>query len=146
MKGLEEKPKTGSKDHAVSAEIVDKIVQTTLSPPPPGRTRWTTRLQAGKFKLTSATVSKILRAHGLKHHLVRTYKPRSGDRRQSEGRRGPLLEPTRKRDRTQRGREDIAAYIKHWNAEPTPFIWTKPAAAIIQSRKRMLARISQAVH
>ena len=23
-------------------------------------------------------------------------------------------------------RDHIAAYIKHWNAEPTPFIWTKP--------------------
>ena len=48
-------------------------MQTTLSPPPPGRTRWTTRLLAGKFKL-SATVSKVLRANGLKPHLVRTYK------------------------------------------------------------------------
>jgi len=28
------------------------------------------------------------------------------------------------------------------NTEPTPFIWTKPAAAIIQSHKRMLAHIS----
>jgi len=50
VEGLEEQPKSGRKDHAVSAEIVDKIVQTTLSPPPPGRTRWTTRLLAGKFK------------------------------------------------------------------------------------------------
>ena len=74
VEGLEEQPKSGRKDHAVSAEIVDKIVQTTLSPPPPGRTRWTTRLLAGKFKLTSATVSKVLRANGLKPHLVRTYK------------------------------------------------------------------------
>jgi transposase len=74
VEGLKERPKAGRKDHAVSAEIIDKIVQTTLSPPPPGRTRWTTRLLAGKFKLTSATVSKVLRANGLKPHLVRTYK------------------------------------------------------------------------
>jgi len=39
-------------------------------------------------------------------------------------------------------RDHIAAYIKHWNAEPTPSIWTKPAAAIIRSHQRMLARIS----
>lgn len=56
------------------AETVEKIVQTTLSPPPAGRNRWTTRLLARKFKLTSATVSKILRANGLKPHPVRTYK------------------------------------------------------------------------
>lgn len=74
VEGLEEQPKAGRTDHAVSAEVVEKIVQTTLSPPPPGRTRWTTRLLAGKFKLTSATVSKVLRANGLKPHLVRTYK------------------------------------------------------------------------
>lgn len=72
--GLAEQPKAGRKDHAVAAELIEKIVQTTLSPPPAGRTRWTTRLLAGKFKLTSPTISKILRTNGLKPHLVRTYK------------------------------------------------------------------------
>jgi len=67
-------PKAGRKDHAVAQEKVERIIQTTLSPPPPGRSRWTTRLLARKFNLTSATVSKILRANGLKPHLVRTYK------------------------------------------------------------------------
>jgi hypothetical protein len=32
------------------------------------------------------------------------------------------------------------------NKHPTPFEWTKPAAAIIRSHKRMLARISRPVH
>lgn len=72
--GLAEQPKAGRKDHAVPAETVEKIVQTALSPPPAGRSRWTTRLLGKKYKLTSATVSKILRANGLKPHLVRTYK------------------------------------------------------------------------
>ena len=39
-------------------------------------------------------------------------------------------------------RQHIASYIASWNKEPTPFIWTKPAAAIIQSHRRMVARIS----
>jgi hypothetical protein len=43
-------------------------------------------------------------------------------------------------------RQHIEAYIAGWNEDPTPFVWTKPAAAIIRSHKRMLARISQAVH
>jgi len=43
-------------------------------------------------------------------------------------------------------REHIDAYIAHWNDDPTPFISTKPAASIIRSRKRMLDRISHAVH
>ena len=43
-------------------------------------------------------------------------------------------------------REHIAAYMRDWNRKPTPFHWTKPAAAIIKSRKRMLDRISKAEH
>ena len=33
-----------------------------------------------------------------------------------------------------------------WNKSPTPFAWTKPADAIIESHRRMLKRISTAVH
>ena len=45
-----------------------------MAPPPAGRSRWTTRLLAKKVRLTSGCVSDILRRHGLKPHLVRTYK------------------------------------------------------------------------
>jgi transposase len=74
VSGLAEQQRSGRKDHAVSEETIEKIVQITLSPPPAGRSRWTTRLLGRKFALTSATISKILRANGLKPHLVRTYK------------------------------------------------------------------------
>jgi transposase len=43
-------------------------------------------------------------------------------------------------------REHIDAYIRAWKKNPTPFVWTKPAAAIIKSHRRMLERISTAVH
>jgi len=43
-------------------------------------------------------------------------------------------------------REHIQRYIADWNKNPTPFCWTKPARAIIESRARMLARISGTVH
>ena len=43
-------------------------------------------------------------------------------------------------------REHIEAYIESWNVNPRPFYWTKPAEAIIRSRRRMLDRISLAVH
>ena len=42
--------------------------------------------------------------------------------------------------------DHIKAYMKAWNKNPTPFEWTKPAKAIIQSHRRMLDRISTAVH
>ena len=43
-------------------------------------------------------------------------------------------------------REHISAYMRAWNAAPTAFAWTKPAAAIIRSHRKMLDRISTAVH
>ena len=49
-------------------------MQLALSPPPAGRSRWTTRLLAEAVGRTSGCVSDILRAHGLKPHLARTYK------------------------------------------------------------------------
>jgi hypothetical protein len=36
--------------------------------------------------------------------------------------------------------------MRAWNRNPTPFAWTKPAAAIIKSHRRMLKRISTTVH
>ncbi len=74
VEGLVEQPKAGRKDHAVPPETVERIVQLALSPPPPGRVRWTTRLLGKAVSLTSATVSKILRQDELKPHLTRTYK------------------------------------------------------------------------
>jgi transposase len=72
--GLTDRPKAGRRDHAVSADTVEQIVQLALSPPPAGRSRWTTRLLAAAVGRTSGCVSDILRAQGLKPHLVRTYK------------------------------------------------------------------------
>ena len=55
-------------------DTVEQIVQLALSPPPAGRSRWTTRLLADAVGRTSGCVSDILRAHGVKPHLTRTYK------------------------------------------------------------------------
>lgn len=74
VEGLADQPKAGRKDHAVSAEVEHRILELALSPPPAGRSRWTTRLIGREVKLTSWTVSKILRKHEVKPHLLRTYK------------------------------------------------------------------------
>jgi transposase len=70
--GLRDQPKAGRRDHAVPADTVEQILQLALSPPPPGRSRWTTRVLADAVGRISGCVSDILRAHGLKPHLVRT--------------------------------------------------------------------------
>ena len=72
--GLQDQPRAGRKDHAVPAKVVQKIVRLAMSPPPPGRSRWTTRLLAKEVGLTSGCVSDVLRKNELKPHLVRTYK------------------------------------------------------------------------
>ena len=43
-------------------------------------------------------------------------------------------------------RDHLDAYMRAWNKSPTPFAWMKPADAIIKSHRRMLKRISTAVH
>ena len=43
-------------------------------------------------------------------------------------------------------RDHLHAYMRQWNRSPTPFVWTKPANAIIQSHRKMLNCISTAVH
>src|SRR5208283_1272724 len=68
------RPRSGRKDHAVPAETVERIVQLAMSPPPAGRSRWTTRLLAKQVRLSPGCVSDVLRRNGLKPHLVRTYK------------------------------------------------------------------------
>jgi len=72
--GVATRPKAGRKDHAVPAITVERVVHLAMSPPPPGRSRWTTRLLAKEVSLTSGCISDLLRRNGLKPHLVRTYK------------------------------------------------------------------------
>jgi len=74
VKGLEEKAKAGRKDHAVPAAIEEQIVQLAMSPPPAGRSRWTTRLLGREVGLANSCISRILHRHELKPHLARTYK------------------------------------------------------------------------
>jgi transposase len=72
--GLMDRPKAGRKDHSLPSSVVEEIIQLAMSPPPAGRARWTTRLLATRFGITSGAVSDVLRKHGVKPHLVRTYK------------------------------------------------------------------------
>lgn len=72
--GLADRPRSGRKDHAVPEATIEQIVQLAMSPPPAGRSRWTTRLLAKRVGLTSGCVSDVLRSKHLKPHLARTYK------------------------------------------------------------------------
>ena len=233
--GLATRPKAGRKDHAVPALTVERLVELAMSPPPAGRSRWTTRLLAKEVGLTSGCVSDVLRRNGLKPHRVRTYKVSRDPAFVAKVRDvvGLYLNPPEHAvvlsvdektsiqalERTQRPlplrsgraarhthdykrhgvvdlyaalevatgqvthrlytptsaswlnqvegffgilgkqslsvtdfystgalRDHLGAYMRAWNRNPTPFAWTKPANAIIRSHRRMLERISTAVH
>lgn len=72
--GLADRPKAGRKDHAITAEQERDVLELVLSPPPAGRSRWTTRLLGRALELSDRSVRRILRAHEIKPHLKRTYK------------------------------------------------------------------------
>ena len=72
--GLATRPKGGRTDHAVPAATVERVVELAMSPPPAGRSRWTTRLLGKAVGLTSGCISDLLRRNDLKPHLTRTYK------------------------------------------------------------------------
>jgi len=74
VNGLYEKKKAGRKDHALPVDLVHRIVQLAMSPPPAGRTRWTARLLAKAVACSPSSVLRTLRAHALKPHRTRTYK------------------------------------------------------------------------
>lgn len=74
VEGLRDRPKSGRTDHSVTAKVEEKIIELAMSPPPAGRSRWTTRLLAREVDLTAGCVSDILRRNEMKPHLVRTYK------------------------------------------------------------------------
>lgn len=135
--GLDERKKTGRKDHAVPAETVERVIQLAMSPPPAGRSRWTTRLLGREVGLSSGCVSDILRRHELKPHLTRTYKVSRDPEFASkvEDVVGLYLNPPRERDCAQRRRKNV-----HPSARTNP----TSAAASLRSREASHARLQEA--
>lgn len=61
-------------------EIEALIVERTLRTLPPQATHWSQRSLAKTLDLSDSTVGRVWRAHGLKPHLVRTFKVSSDPR------------------------------------------------------------------
>jgi transposase len=58
----------------LSAETIKRVVHMTLHEKPPNATHWSTRSMAAAAGISNSSVQRIWRAHGLKPHLVRTFK------------------------------------------------------------------------
>jgi transposase len=71
--GLTDKPRTG-RPRTVGETTAQLIVAKALEAPPPGASRWSVRDLARSLGLPPTTVHRVLRAHRLKPHQVRTFK------------------------------------------------------------------------
>jgi transposase len=59
---------------ALPQEVVDSVVEATLSTRPEGATHWSIRDMAKAQGLSPAAVQRIWKAHGLKPHIVQRFK------------------------------------------------------------------------
>lgn len=59
---------------ALSAEAVQRVVEATLHTTPPGETHWSVRSMAKAQGLSRMSVQRIWKQHGLKPHLVESFK------------------------------------------------------------------------
>ena len=74
LAGIEkDAPRPGRKPQ-ISAKRVQQIVRMTTQEKPPDATHWSTRNMARAAGLSEASVRRIWKKHGLKPHLLRTFK------------------------------------------------------------------------
>lgn len=68
-----EKPRPGRKP-ALTPEVVQRVVDATLTTTPPAATHWSLRTMAKAQGLGRTTIHRIWRQHGLQPHRVETFK------------------------------------------------------------------------
>ena len=58
----------------LAAEVIERVVQKTLHEKPVGGTHWSIRKMAATIGISYTSVQRIWKTHGLKPHLVKTFK------------------------------------------------------------------------
>ena len=74
LRGIEHDAPRPGRTPAISVRKVKRIVEMTTQEPPANATHWSTRRMAAVAKVSESSVRRIWQAHGLKPHLVRTFK------------------------------------------------------------------------
>ena len=72
--GIENDAPRSGRPPTVSAEVVETIVNRTTQETPPGQTHWSQHSMSKATGVSPSTVCRIWRSHGLKPHLVKTFK------------------------------------------------------------------------
>ena len=74
LAGLEkDAPRPGRKP-AIPAKLKEELIRRTTHSKPANATHWSTRTMAAEMGISEATVRRIWHAHGLKPHLVESFK------------------------------------------------------------------------
>ena len=73
IEGLEDRSRSG-RPRTISPEVVEEVVQKTTQEEPAEGTHWSSRIMAEEVGLHHSQVARIWRTHGLKPHLVKTFK------------------------------------------------------------------------
>jgi transposase len=74
LSGLEQDAPRPGRLPKISGRKVQAVVNETLHDTPPNATHWSTRSMAAAHGVSAATVRRIWKQHGLKPHLVKTFK------------------------------------------------------------------------
>jgi transposase len=74
LAGLEKDAARSGRPVLISAETAQAVVAKTTQELPPNATQWSTRTMAAAMGLSEASVRRIWHAHGLKPHMVESFK------------------------------------------------------------------------
>jgi len=74
LAGIEKDAPRSGRRSSTPPEVVSEVLRKTTQEKPPGSTHWSLRTMAAATGLTRSVVQRIWREHGLKPHLVKTFK------------------------------------------------------------------------
>lgn len=74
ISGIEKDAPRPGRIPKVSDKIQKLVVEKTLNEKPKNATHWSTRSMAAEFNVSDATIRRIWKLHGLKPHLIQTFK------------------------------------------------------------------------
>ncbi len=72
--GLEEDAPRPGRTPTISRELIAEVIRLTTEVKPAQATQWSTRSMAAALGISDSSVLRIWHAHGLKPHLVETFK------------------------------------------------------------------------
>src|SRR6266704_818813 len=74
LAGLQRDATRRGRKPPLAASVIERVVKMTLHEKPPAATHWSARTLARALSISHTSVQRIWNAHGLKPHLVKTFK------------------------------------------------------------------------